>query len=299
MRCPKCGFEPRDRLLSRPCPNPECGYIWVDSEDYCNILFDPVPNIETVLDIGCGLKGMIGQFYWEHVRHIKCGYACDIHVLKTMPPPWIPLLMDAEGLVERLGEKSIDAVVTCGLIEHIPYAKALRILRVIERVAIKKVFMTCSAVCREVSGKAERDGNPFHRYKSFWDGDVFEALGYTVDRKRMCDRTTFLEEVTFWYEPASLGPWAPRLASAIKLLTERRCTIEGCGYEPVWWDPRANDNTGGSFCFLHAEERNKQHGLDAAAPIKRWYDDPRKIKDFPIPPWRDPLPLLPDDRMGR
>jgi hypothetical protein len=307
MRCPKCGYEPRHRLLSRPCPNPECKYIWVDSEDYVRLLCDPIPNIKTVVDIGCGMKGMIAQAYWDVDRAIQRGYACDIHVLKPMPSHWVPLVMDAEGLVEKLGHKSIDVVTHCGMLEHVEYAKALRILHVIEQIAVKKVFMTCSAVCREVDRKVKADGNPYHYYRSFWDGDVLEALGYTVDRERMIGRLTFLEEVTAWYDPADLGPWKPREERAIQLLTDRRCcgadketTVSGltevCPAEPVWWDPRARDGKGGSFCFRHAEERNKTHGLEAAAPIKRWYDDPSKLKDFPWPPWRKRRPLFPEEK---
>jgi hypothetical protein len=294
MRCPKCGYEPRHRLLSKPCPNPECSYIWVDSEDYVRLLCDPISDIKSVVDIGCGLKGMIAQAYWQE-RHIQVGYAVDIHVLKAMDAPWVPLVMDAEGLVGRLGHKSIDVVTHCGMLEHVEYAKALRILYVIEQIAKKKVFMTMSAVCREVDRKVKADGNPYHYYRSFWDGDVLEALGYTVDRERMIRRETFLEEVTAWYDPDKLGPWKSREAKAIQLLTDRRCCgADGCQAEPVWWDPRAQGGKGGSFCFRHAEERNKTHGLEAAAPIKRWYDDPSKLKEFPWPPWRERLPLFPE-----
>lgn len=293
MRCPKCQYEPRNRLLSKPCPNPDCQYVWFDSEDYVRLLCDPIPDIKTVVDIGCGLKGMIAQYYWDVDRPIQTGYACDIHVLKGMGAPWVPLVMDAEGLLDKLGPKSIDVVTSCGALEHIPYAKALRVLHVIEQIAVKKVFMTMSAVCREVMKKCQADGNPFHAYRSFWDADVLEALGYTVDRERMIARETFLEEVTCWVDPADLGPWKPREERAIQLLTDRRCTIEGCGCEPVWWDPRANDGKGGSFCFRHAEEYRQTFGMEAHEPIKRWYDDPSKLKKFPRPPWRDPLPLFP------
>jgi hypothetical protein len=290
MRCPRkdCGYEPRDRLLHKPCP--KCGHIWVDTESYCNILFDPIPDIKTVLDIGCGMKGIIGQYYWEHVRHIQRGYAVDIHVLKEMPALWVPLLMDAERLVDRLGPKSIDAVTHCGMLEHVDYAKAFRILYVVEQLAKKLVFFTCSAVCREVDYKVKRDGNPFHYYKSFWDGDVFEALGYTVDRERMCNGQTFLEEVTCWFDPSALGPWKPREARAIQLITDRRCLVEGCDREPICWNARSLDNKGASWCFKHAEEEASKRS-HAGAPIKRWYDDPEKLKMFPIPPWREPLRL--------
>lgn len=291
MRCPKCGQEPRHRLLSSPCPNKDCGFIWWDTEDYIRHLSKNLV-IETVLDIGVGQKGILAQEYWQGDRNIPRGYACDIFTIKTLPAsPWIPLLMDAENLVDKLGPKSIDMVTHAGCLEHVEYAKAFRILRVVEQLAKKMVFFTCSAVCRDVTYKVEHDGNPYHYYRSFWDGDIFEALGYTVDRIRMCKGETFLEEVTCWYDPTSLGPWKPRAQRAIDLLTNRHCFVDGCRCEPVWWDPRLDNRRGGSLCFKHAEERNakQSHG---AAPIKRWYDDPEKLKQFPVPPWRDPLPLF-------
>lgn len=303
MRCPNCGYEPRDRLLHKPCPNPACGHVWVDSESYVTILCDPISDIQTVLDIGCGLKGMIGQHYWENVRHVPLGYACDIHVLKQLPasPPcptrWVPLQVDAEDLLapRLLGPRSVDVVTHCGMLEHVDYVKAFRILRVIEQVAKQLVFFTCSAVCREVDYKVQRDGNPYHYYRSFWDGDIFEALGYTVDRARMISGETFLEEVTCWYDPESLGPWAPRAATASRLLRVRHCNAPRCECEPVWWDPRLNGGRGGSLCFRHAEERSavQSHG---GAPIKQWYDDPRKLEKFPYPPGRDKRPLFAEDR---
>ena len=103
MRCPSCKYEPRDRLLHQPCP--ECGHVWWDTENYVFELSKGL-DVKTVLDIGCGKKGIIGQHHWENVVGIERGYACDIHVVKDLPSLWTPLVMDAVGLVDRLGEKS-------------------------------------------------------------------------------------------------------------------------------------------------------------------------------------------------
>lgn len=293
MRCPSCGYEPRDRLLHKPCPNKDCGFVWVDSESYVTLLCDPIPEIESVLDIGCGLKGMIGQHYWENVRRVPRGYACDRHVLKELPGPscptqWAGLLCDAEELVDRLGPRSIDVVTHCGMLEHVEYTKAFRVLHVIERLARKLVFFTCSAVLREVDYKVRRDGNPYHYYRSFWDGDIFEALGYTVDRKRMISGETFLEEVTCWYDPTKLDAWTPRVRTAARLLSARRCCVGNCICEPAWWDPRVP----GCFCFAHAEARFAS-ASHKGKPLTQWWEDPRKLEMFPYPPGREKRPLLP------
>jgi hypothetical protein len=289
MRCPKCAYEPRDRLLHKPCPR--CGHEWWDTESYVNVLSKGL-DIKTVLDIGCGNKGVIAQYHWEHEQKIQMGYACDIHVIKALPGLWIPLLMDAEGLALKLGSDSIDFTTHCGFLEHVDYAKAFRVLRVIEQITKQRCFFTCSAVCREVDYKVKRDGNPYHYYKSFWSAEIFEALGYTVDRERMASRKTFIEEVTCWFDPPSINePWNEREARAKQILIDRRCSRPGCNREPICWNP-ANPPGGGSWCFKCAEEETRMKLEDNAAPIRRWYDDPEKLKMFPYPPGREKLDLF-------
>lgn len=303
MECPKCHYEPRERLLHIPCPN--CNYIWVDTERYVRILADPIEKIDTVLDIGCGLKGVIAQHYWEKDRAIQHGYACDRHVVKILPPLWRPLVEDAEELPKIIGERSIDFITHCGLLEHVEYEKALRVLRSIELVSRGRVFSTCSAVCREVDYKVKRDGNPFHYYRSFWNPEVFEALGYTVDRRRMLLRHTFTVEVPYWFDSSMLGPWAVRAQRAIDEICKRRCHEDGCDGEPIGWSPfiGTDENTdvvnmtdeelksiGGCFCFNHIYTENRE---ESVAVFHRWMEDPIKLKEFPIPPWRTERLSLP------
>jgi hypothetical protein len=254
----------------------------VDSLDYVRLLAEPVQPIEVVLDIGCGLKGIIGEYYWIHERPIKRGYMCDIHVLKPAQPVWTHLLMDAERLLDRLGPKSVDFVTHCGFLEHVDYDKALRVLHVIEQIACKRVFATCSAVMRDVNWKAEKDGNPNHLYRSWWDGVTMEALGYHVDRDRMSRGLTFSQETTFWYDPPELPPWPEREAAAIARLCARRCYVEGCGLEPVWWDPRTDQ----CACVAHYKE------LTGGGPetIDRWLLRDDFEEGFRTPPWRASWP---------
>lgn len=170
MQCPKCSYEPRGRFLSTPCP--ECNHVWFDTSEYVQMLAGQLPTKPSVvLDVGCGQKGVIAQHYWQDSGITK-GYACDRHTIKSLPPIWEPLLMDAEGLLERLGPKSIDFSTHCGLLEHIDYKKALRILHVFEQITKDCIFFTMSAILREVDYKVKMDGNPFHYYKSWWVGAI-------------------------------------------------------------------------------------------------------------------------------
>lgn len=289
MQCPKCGFEPRDRLLSRPCP--ECSHEWWDTEDYTRMIAagTGVP-INSVLDIGCGNKGVIAEAYWieRAVPHI---YMCDRHVLKQNPR-YERLLMDAEDLVKKLGRDGIDFVTHCGFLEHVDYDKALRCLHVVEQLSRLGNFSTASCFMREVDFKVKQDGNPYHYYRSFWCPATMEALGYTVDRERMSTGKTFSQEVTWWWYKAQLTePWSVRESRAIEVLCSRRCREPGCELEPVIYLPGTDNYS----CLLH-------HGWETTPPndgagqrniFDRWLTRPSAEEEFGRPPWREPRRVTP------
>jgi hypothetical protein len=283
VKCPGCAFEPTDALLTAPCPS--CGKAWMDTADYVAALSRNL-DVRTVLDIGCGLKGIIGQHHWEHDQPIKRGYACDRHILKPMAAPWEPLLMDAEDLPRELSD-GVDFVTHCGMLEHVDYAKAFRVLRAVERVARKRVFFTCSAHLREVDYKVRRDGNPFHYYRSWWDPRTFELLGYHVDRERMRDGRTFCEEVVGWFDPDAIAePWDARAARAQRHVTDRRCRVVGCVAEPVCWGAHSD----AFYCLDHLGEMMHP---EKAVDVARW-SHRADIEDLFAtcrPPWRKPLPV--------
>lgn len=281
MKCPACGFEPRDRLLHQPCP--ACQHVWWDTEAYVRELARPL-HVQSSLDIGCGNKGIIAQVYWDE-RGVKV-HACDRYVLKPLPPSYVSLLMDAEGLPEQLPD-GVDFVTHCGMLEHIAYDKALRVLHAVEQVARKRVFFTCSAVLRDVDYKVKRDGNPYHYYLSWWDAKAFETLGYLVDRVRMKAKETFHEEVICAFDPSKLkAPWEVRVEALKKHLVDRRCCREGCPAEPFAWN--ALEDGDRYYCLVHWLELGTDLG-DAA----RWLARDDIAEKLSFPPWRERLlPVL-------
>jgi len=196
----------------------------------------PNPTDWTVMDIGCGQKGIIAQAWWE--PHIKQGYAVDIHTIKPPPEKWTPLIMDAENLVSRLGPKSVDFTTHCGLLEHLEYEKALNVLKQIEAVTRHCIFFTMSAILRDADHKANLDGNPYHKYKSFWDAPTLEILGYHVDRPRMIAGETFQEEIVGWAIPSTLPKSEERWEKAKQHLIQRRCHYHP--HEPVAYNILTN-----------------------------------------------------------
>jgi hypothetical protein len=252
----------------------------MDTYEYTYMLTRNIP-VETVLDVGCGNKGVIAQHYWESVRKIKQGYACDRFKIKSLPPIWTPLVEDAENL-PALIPGGVDVITHCGLLEHIEYEKAFRVLRAMELTAKKLIFFSCSTELREVDYKVKADGNPYHYYRSWWDGKTLEALGYHIDRKRMAAKETFHREAMGYLIPSELTtPWEQRLAQAKECIAGRRCCVPGCNAEPLVWTVEEGDSC---YCCVHYVEKYKGDARDV-----RWWLDQPKIDELLapcIPPWR-------------
>lgn len=283
MKCPACGREPVAKLLESPCV---CGHKWIDTAEYVGALSTDIGHVDTVLDIGCGDKGIIAQHYWESTRVIQRGFACDRFVIKPLPKLWTPILDDAEFLPRLLplqGVQQVDVTTHCGLLEHLPYEKAFCVLRAVELVSRKLVFFTCSTELRQVDYKVQRDGNPYHYYRSFWDAKTFELLGYTVDRKHMAEHRTFNREVVGWFHPSAPcgAPWRVREARAKAWIAARRCCVPGCNAEPLMWCVCEGD---ACYCLVHHAEKFGAEEHD----VKWWLDckDIEKQLAPCIPPWR-------------
>jgi hypothetical protein len=162
--------------------------------DYLRQEAGSVP-VESVIDFGTGDKGVVGMEWWMKEKKIKRGYACDVWVIKELPPLWRPLKMDALKILDVLEEKSVDVVQFFGFLEHLTEEQGLEFLEIAERLARKLVIFS-AAICihsfksnecgDDPDYKVKVDGNPYHRYNSTWRRDKIEGLGYNsnwVDAK--------------------------------------------------------------------------------------------------------------------
>ncbi|MBA7497142.1 hypothetical protein ES702_07752 [subsurface metagenome] len=178
----------------------------IDMADYV-IRLTKNEKIESVLDLGTGMKGVVAQHYWEKVKNIERGYACDIWSIKKLPPVWTPLKMDALDLLDVLEAKNIDVVQAFGFLEHLTKENGYKFLDIAETLA-RKLVIVSAANCihgfdKNVPGydpdyKVKADGNPYHRYNSTWHWREFEELGYTSNIEDAMAGNTFRLESIAW-----------------------------------------------------------------------------------------------------
>jgi len=157
-------------------------------------------DVESVLDVGTGNKGVVAQQWWENAKGIKRGYACDIWRIKPLPPVWTPLKVDALTLLDVLGAKSLDVVQAFGFLEHLPKEQGYRFLGIAERLAKKAVIVSAAAYCHGPTRdyKVKIDGNPYHYYHSAWDWADFADLGYQTNWWDMHNKISFEGEAIAW-----------------------------------------------------------------------------------------------------
>jgi hypothetical protein len=162
-------------------------------------------NIDSILDCGTGQKGVVAQDYYENNLKIKKGYACDVWTLKEMDKKiWTGLKINALNLLDKgkggIGEKSVDIVQAFGFLEHLEKNDGYRFLFNAEKIARKAIIVSAAAYVHgdSVTEKAERDGNPYHAYRSVWHWKDFERLGYKSNFEHMRQGLSFSEEAIAW-----------------------------------------------------------------------------------------------------
>jgi hypothetical protein len=167
-------------------------------------------EVDSVLDVGTGNKGVVGMEWWMKEKNIKKGYACDVWVIKELSPLWTPLKIDALTLLDVLGEKSVDVVQAFGFLEHLTEEDGYKFIEIAEKIA-KKMVILSAAICIHsmTSGKTGKcgddpdykvkvDGNPYHRYNSKWPWSKFEELNYTSNWQDAKNGESFRLEAIAW-----------------------------------------------------------------------------------------------------
>lgn len=181
----------------------KCGRIARDFEHYIVMLTKDMP-VDSVLDVGTGKKGPVGEHYWGNYKKIKKGYVCDVWTIKqNLNPFWTCLKMDALDLLNVLNPKSIDVIQAFGFLEHLEKEDGYRFLKIAESLA-KKLVIVSGALGLHGSTpdyKAKREGNPYHIYRSIWTHKEFEEMGWQTDYENWIKRESYGGDVIAWKFP--------------------------------------------------------------------------------------------------
>lgn len=149
---------------------------------YQNIFFywvlgKELDNCQTVLDVGCGHSSLIGM-----IRKKFSSEGIDIYRKNIIESRKKKLhdkytLGDIKKLSKLYKKKSFDACVAIDVIEHFDKKDAVKLIKDMESIAIKKVVILTPNGFYE---QHDYDGNPHQVHKSGWRKKNLEELGYKV-----------------------------------------------------------------------------------------------------------------------
>ena len=194
----KHDWKTNRETYERYCAVSECGAIFKDMDTYlCQVCKD-MP-IKTVIDVGCGLKGVVGDHFWRRKMKITKGWACDIWKIKRIPF-WKPIKDDALKLDQYFKPNSIDVVQAFGFLEHLEKEDGYKWFEIAERIAKRVVIVSAATELhgRTKDYKLMKDQNPYHYYRSIWHWKEYEAMGYTSNIEDAKKRLTFQTEAFGW-----------------------------------------------------------------------------------------------------
>lgn len=178
---------------------PEWNSTFKDMDTYVRELCKDL-EIESVIDVGTGLKGVVAQHFWENEKHIRYGYAVDIWKIKPLPSSWQPMRIDALTLENYFPPKSVDVLQAFGFLEHLKKEDGFKFLHIAEKIARKLVIISAATFVHGATRdyKVKKDGNPYHYYHSTWHWKEFEALGYQSNFEDMRKGISFSGEAIAW-----------------------------------------------------------------------------------------------------
>lgn len=140
-------------------------------------------KIDTVLDLGCGNGEFMNSLSDEEKWDITGVDIYSDHVLKAKKLGIYKefVIDDVEEAVRNLISKNKKfGIVFCSqTIEHLDKKKGMKLLELIEKIALKRIIITTPRgfvnSCSELF-----DGNPHQIHKSGWSEKEFRGRGYEV-----------------------------------------------------------------------------------------------------------------------
>ncbi|MFA5771728.1 MAG: methyltransferase domain-containing protein [Thermoplasmata archaeon] len=152
---------------------------FISQDRYINILEkEIIGNCETLLDVGCGNSSPINAFSQNYV------YSIGVDIFE----PYITesrnasihneyRIMGALEIGNNFKDKTFDCVLAAGLIEHLPKEEGLKLIKMMEKIAKKKVIIFTPNGFLPQGGC---NGNKFQRHLSGWKSKEMKKMGYRV-----------------------------------------------------------------------------------------------------------------------
>jgi len=180
-------------------------------EYYIRKITEDMP-VDSVLDVGTGLKGVGAVHYWDYVKNIERGYAIDIWYVPKVGGGWKAIKDDVFNIRKYLNR--VDVIQACGVLEHVEKKRGYEFLDLAETLARKLIIIsaahwiligenkgmriTCDKGPMQFTLDYKAHGNPYHTYKSSWSWLEFQQLGYETNLEDAFDGKSFSDEVIAW-----------------------------------------------------------------------------------------------------
>lgn len=133
---------------------------------------------ESLLDVGCGSDSPVKYFSKKIKRVIGVdGFQPSIDKSKAAGIHTEYVFMNVMDLDKHFPERSVDVVVASDLIEHLTKEDGLKLMAMMEKIAIKKVIIFTP---NGFLPQGEYDGNKYQVHLSGWEIDEMKKFGYRV-----------------------------------------------------------------------------------------------------------------------
>jgi SAM-dependent methyltransferase len=134
-------------------------------------------DCRSVLDIGCGPDSVMQYFGFERLVGFE-GYEPAVEEARKRGTHHQLVLGDVRNLGSSFKPEEFDAVVALDLIEHLPKADGLIMLRAMEQLSASKVLLITP---NGFLPQGNTETGDLQQHLSGWDTDEMNTLGYRVE----------------------------------------------------------------------------------------------------------------------
>jgi SAM-dependent methyltransferase len=134
-------------------------------------------DCKSLLDVGCGNNSPIKHFSNKLYTVGVDAYLPSIEKSKNQRIHNDYLNIDVMDIGEKINSKSFDCVLASDLIEHLTKENGLKLIKMMEEIATKKVIIFTP---NGFLPQGEYDNNPWQIHHSGWDVEEMQDLGYKI-----------------------------------------------------------------------------------------------------------------------